>query len=267
MKRIRKLISLLAIAALLVSFPLANTMTVSAEEPITYCIGFNPDEDAWRWQRGTETFDLSQSDSSLETLNAYIQDGDIIVVYAGGENCRLEFNVDAHLSNVTVLNAQHYGALVGAGGIDEFYALMDSVCAVNSDVKNAYVYDSSLVTFIKNVTNLEIICPPSQHSVVTAAGTVAHAKRHYDDYVMYEVYNVAAGKFASTNANMDTDAQYYSTTPTDSAAATTPTTSGTSGSSANDYDDVPKTGESNLIFLLLGLSAVCFLGSRRLRRA
>lgn len=263
MKRFKKIISLLAIAAMIVTMPLANTMTVSAAEPMTYYIGFNPDRDDWRWQRGTGTFDLAQEDLSLDDLNTYVQDGDIIVVYGGGETRGLEFNVDAYLSNVTVLNVYTI-ALIGANGIGEFYSLMDSVCAVNSNVTNAYVYDSSRVSFNKNVTNLEIICPPDEFNAVTSLGTVGHAKRHYDGYVMYEVYNVAAGKFSSTNADMDTDPQYYSTTPTGTPAASQTTTS---TSSANDYDDVPKTGESNMIFLLLGISAISFLGSRRLRRA
>ncbi len=265
MKKFRKIISLLAVAALLVTFPMVNTMTVSAREPMTFYIGFNPTEDSWRWQSETDGYDLTEPDSSLDDLNDYVRSGDIIVVFGGGETCGLEFNVDTYLSNVTLLNV-HSIALVGAEGIGEFYALMDSVCAVNSDVANGYVYDSSHVTFNKNVSNLEIICPPDQLSVVSCAGTVAHAKRHYDDSVLYEVYNVAAGKFVSVNADLETDPQYYTTTPSGTPAASATAPSGTSGS-ASDYDEVPKTGESNMIFLLLGISAISFLGSRKLKRA
>ena len=263
MKKLKKIISLLAAAFMLLTLVDVSTLTVSAEEPMTYYIGYNAAQSSWRWQRGTGDYDPTQTDISLDELNSYIHDGDIIVVCGGnGEDSGVEFNVNKYLSNVTVMGVSTI-ALVGANGIGEFYSLKDSTCAVNSDVINAYVYDSSVVTFNKNVTSLEIICAPDRYSHVTSSsGTIGHAKRHYGGNVHYEVYNVAAGKFSSMNTVLETDPQYYSTTPTASAGQTT-----TSGSSANDYDDVPKTGESNLLFLLLGLSAVCFVGSRKLGKA
>lgn len=261
MKKFTKFISLLAAVALMVSLSGINTLTVSAAEPTTYCIGYDPD-DGWRWQLGNQ-FDSSEPSSDLYYLNEHIKDGDVIVIYSDGSE-GADIRVNVRLSNVTVVGGNQI-ALVTANGIDAFYGINNCVAAINADVKNAYVYDEAFVTFNNNVERLEIIAEADAYNTITAsAGTVGYAKAHYDGNVFYEVYNVAAGKFVSESSIVRTDAQFYSTTPS-ASASTGQTSSGQQTSSSGEYDDVPKTGESNMIFLLLGLSAVCFIGSRKLR--
>ena len=267
MKKITKLVSTLLIAALLVIAPGVGTLSAKAATPLTYSLGYDTTLNEWRWQINP-TFDNTLGSEPISKLNAYVKDGDIIVIYNEGTPSGVTFNVSARLSNLTIIGSGDGVSLPYAGGIDDFYALKGCVAAINSTIKNAYVYDNCRVTFNQNIENLEIISEPTVYNAITAAGTVGHAKSHYNGNVHYEVYNVAAGKFVSEYTVLQTEAQYYSTTPTGTAAAATPAAPSTTASAASgEYDDGPKTGEPAYLYMLLGLSLICFLGSRKLRKA
>ena len=263
MKKMTKLVSMLLVVALLVIAPGLGTMTAKAATPLTYSIGYDTNLSEWRWQI-LPTFDTKAGSEPISKLDSYVKDGDIVVVYNEGTTNGLTFNLSAKLSNLTVIGSAA-PIVCGAATIDEFFALQGCTTAVNGTIKNAHVYDNCIVTFNNNVDFLEIISKPGIYNLITAAGTVAHAKSTYDVNLHYEVYNVAAGKFVSEYTVLKTDPQYYSTTPTGTAAATTPAAPSTTPS--GEYDDVPKTGEAAYIYMLCGLSLICFLGSRKLRRA
>lgn len=267
MKKMTKLVAMFLVAALLVIMPDLGTLTAKAATPLTYSIGFDASLNEWRWQINP-TFDASLGSEPISRLDDYVKDGDIIVVYNNGAES-LTFNVSARLSNLTIMGSTSSVILPGAAYIDEFYATYGCVTAVNADIKNAYVYDNCIVTFNKNVEYLEINSKPAVYNAITSStGTIGHAKSHYDGTVHYEVYNVAAGKFVSEYTVLQTDPQYYSTTPTGSPAAAAPATpSTTTSASSGEYDEVPKTGEAAYIYMLLGLSMLCFLGSRKLKKA
>ena len=261
-----KLVSMLLIAALLMITPGLGTITAQADTSLTYSIGFDANLNEWRWQINP-TFDASLGSEAISRLDDYVKDGDVIVVYNNGAES-LTFNVSARLSNLTIMGSTSSVILPGAAYIDDFYATYGCVTAVNADIKNAHVYDNCIVTFNKNVEFLEIISQPAVYNAITSsAGTIGHAISYYEDYVYYEVYNVAAGKFVSEYTVLQTDPQYYSTTPTGSpAAAAQATPSTTTTTSSDEYDEVPKTGEISYIYMLLGLSMICFIGSRKLKR-
>lgn len=265
MKKKTKLVAMFLVAALLVIMPGLGTLTAKAATPLTYSIGYDTDLSEWRWQINP-TFDVTLGSEPITKLDAYLKDGDLLVVYNVNTTDPLTFNVSAKVSNLTVIGSAA-PIVCGAAAIDDFYALQGCTTAVNGNIKNAHVYDNCIVTFNNNVDFLEIISKPGIYNKITVAGTVAHAKSTYDVNVHYEVYNVAAGKFVSEYTVLQTDPQYYYSTPTGSPAAAPAPPSTTTSASSGEYDEVPKTGESAYIYVLFGLSMICFIGSRKLKRA
>lgn len=267
MKQIKKMVSMLVAIALLCLVPLSsNTLSVRAAEPVTYCVKYVAANDEWRFQVGSAWND-STSHRELYYLKQDIKDGDLLVVEGSGGSLNLEVNV--RLSNLTF---NHGNGVVTAKGIDACYVLKDSTCAVNGDVTNAYVYDNAVCTFNNNVGYLEVTGSYGVSETISSLGTVGHVKGILDTRVFYDVYNVAAGKLSIENGNLKTDAQYYSTTPaadTSSASTDTPATTPAPAAPSNtgEYDDVPKTGETNIIFWLLGIAAVCIAGSYSLKKS
>lgn len=256
MKRLKKTFALFT-AALFCVIPLfTQSLTAKAEEePITYYLKYLEDMKEWRYQQLT-AWDVNDNHGSLDHVLAYIKDGDTIVIN-GEESINLELEV--HLKNLTILNANT--VIVSANGIDEVYQ-HDGVCVLNTDVKDAYIYDKSVCNFNKNVTNLNIIGTDDINAQIGVEGTADHVKG-YDNYrVYYEYYNFAKNTVRIINGSMHTDAAHYSTTPSSTSSAGSSSSSSTSG----DYDDVPKTGESNMVIWLTGIAAVCLLGSYKLRR-
>ena len=271
MKKLAKFISLLASVAMLVALPGINTLTVSAAEPTTYSLGYT--DDGWRWQISS-TFDESKPSSDIYyLLNEHIKDGDVVVIYGGPADEDNELHFPVRLSNLTLSGTSNM-VIVYANGIDSCYVLSNNcIAAINSNVTNAYVYNDAIVSFNKNVTNMVVEAYPDSATAVSCGGTVGEVIGKYDNTVSYHVWDVEADKLYIEADSLKTDSAYFSPNPpsgssSQSTASTTQSSASTTQSSASDdYDDVPKTGESNMIFLLLGLSAICFLGSRKLSRA
>ena len=267
-KKLTKITTVLTAAAMLTAFPGFSTLKASAEEPETYSIAYVEDRDEWRWQEGSP-YNEDKSGSDIYYLKDHIQNGDALVIY-GTPDESITVEVPVHLSSLTLVSTSGT-AVVHTNGIDEAFVLADSVAAINGNVKNAYMYDNARATFNNNIESLEVNAPDGVYSVVTCGGTVGHAKGYYEDNVFYDIYNVAAGKLSIETIEVKTDAQFYSTTPSAAAPqSSAPAQTGSSsqtGSSAGDYDDVPKTGEPNTIVVLLGIAALCFMGSRAFKRA
>lgn len=267
MKKLKKIFTLLVAAAVLVLMPGVNTLTASAEEPVTYYIKYLSDDNQWRFQTGSTWSDTVQH---RELYYAYqdIKDGDSVIIE--GANPGFIFEVSVRLSNVTFLHGS--AAVVTAKAIDECYVLRDSVAAINGDVTNAYVYDNARCTFNNNVGTLQVLNDPARNDTllrgtVSVGGTVNHLIGKDNDKIHYELYNFAAGKLSITDGDVKTDAAYYSTSASAGTTQTTNTSqTSTSQSSSDEYDDVPKTGESSLVFWLLGLSAICFAGRYALKK-
>ncbi|MBE5883752.1 MAG: hypothetical protein E7291_04990 [Lachnospiraceae bacterium] len=261
MNRLKKFVALLTATAICALLPGVNAMTASADEPVTYYIKYVTDVQDWRYQTGG--WNDSATHHNLMYLHDLIKDGDVIVVDNNGYAPHLNIEVGVKLSNLTV--AQNSSAVVSTKGVDQCYVLSGSSAAVTGDVNDAYLYDFAAASFHGNVNDLTFIDTMAQSTgSATADGTVDHVIRKTDDgRVHFEMYNVAQGKLNISYATILTDATYYSTTPstTPSAPATTQP-----AVSADEYDDVPKTGENNSIFLLLGTAVVCLLGKRALKR-
>lgn len=264
MKKLKRFVSLLSAAVLCTLFPNTNVLTVSAEEPTTYYVKYYDDE--WRYQVDKWTED--GEDRSVYYMMQSIKDGDLVVIDCNNSGKKADFEFSTKLSNLTVL--QNCTAVIKAPSIDQCYILADSTCAINGDVSEAYVYDDATVTFNNNVKNLRIIeKTDGKEANVTAGGSVSYLVRITSkDKISYEAYNIAPGKLVIEDSDLETDEAYYSKTPTAApgnntqASTTTQTTSNTS----DEYDEVPKTGESNFALWLLGIAGVCLLGKRALKR-
>lgn len=273
MKKMKRMLSFLAALALCLVPLFGNTMTVRAEgEPVTYYVKYLPDSDEWRYQTGTWTDGGSHRD--LYYMKEAIKDGDLLVIDGSAD---INLTVNARLSNLTIVHGDL--AIIHTNGIDNLYAINDSKSAINGNVTNAYVYDTSLCNFNNNVSNLEIINSKGEllESTVAVAGTVDHVKAYGRSYTHFELYNFAANTFYMASGNLKTDAANFSTTPTATATpaptaapaeTTTPsTTTSTNSSSSGEYDDVPKTNDIRFNPLwLVGIAAICFVGSYELKK-
>ncbi len=262
MKIFKKLISTLMVAALCILLPDISAMTASAEEPVTYYVKYLASTDQWRYMPGS-TWNDTGSHRDLYYMHEALKDGDSIII--DGSKPDFTLKVSVRLKNLTLIHGAQ--AVVTANGFDECYVLRDSVGAFNGDVTNAYVYDNGRCTFNNNVNTLTVQTASSYtnntrlHATVTVNGTVGHLIGKDSTQLHYEHYNFAAGKLVITEGNVKTDAADYSNTP---SASSRPTQS--TSSSSDEYDDVPKTGESNLILWLFGISAFCFAGRYVLKR-
>ena len=270
MKKFKKFVSLLAAASLCALLPSINTITAHAAEPVTYYVKYNVDDSEWDFQTGgwSETEYNRDPYYMLQEIN----DGDIVVIDSSDTDAVANFSFSKRLSNLTVTIGS--SAVISAPGIDEVYVLSDSSCAVSGNVTNAHVFDEASFTANNDVNFLELIDTQAMSTgKVSVKGTVAHALRRTESgYNYFEIFNVAKDKFFVDYGVLETNAAYYSTTPsatqaapTPAATTPTPTTQNTSNAASGEYDDVPKTGENNLIFWLLGISVLCLAGRRVLK--
>ncbi len=259
MKRLKKTLALFT-AALFCVLPLfSQSLTAQAEEPITYYLKYLEDMQEWRYQQLT-AWDENDHNGPLNHVLAHIKDGDTIII-DGDPYIIMDFN--AHLANLTILNTSTI--VITTKGVDEYYQ-HDGLCVLNGDVKNAYIYGNSTCNINNNVTNLNILGENDINANVGVVGTAAHVKGSDNFKVYYEGYNFAKDTVRIENGSLRTDPKNYSiTAPTTSKPATTTPSTGSS-SASGDYDDVPKTGESNVVIWLTGIAVVCLLGSYKLRR-
>ncbi len=283
MKRIKAFVSMLAAAALLVMLPQGAALKVSAAEPATYAVKYFADKNEWRFQSGS-TFDESKENRELYyLLHDTLKDGDNVVVY----NTETSTNLDLDLGNIKLNNLTVCGttwAVVKTGGISECYVLAGSTCSVNGDVSYAHVYDVATVTFTGNVNELIATSDNENfNSNIGCGGQVAHFNAYSTTQprTFYDLYDFDKNTLDVSDGSLKTASGHYKDKPSDSQAQTDTTaaseTAGTestaasvetaAANSADEYDDVPKTGAgANGVWWFLTASAVCFAGSLLLKR-
>lgn len=266
MKRLKKLVSTLAAVALCALLPGVNVLTVSAAEPVTFYVKYVDADEGWCFQTGG--WSETEYNRDLYYMHEEIKDGDILVIDSNESGESIELTINKKLSNLTI--TQGSKAVVATNGVDVVYALADSASAITGNVNEAYLYDTAGVTFHSNVNTLTMYDTRAESTgVATVAGTAGHVVRQTDSgYVYFEIYNVAKGKLLIDWGGLKTDPADYSTTPAaaqapapQAPAAPAPQQSASSG----EYDDVPKTGESNAVIWLVGIAALCLVGKRALK--
>lgn len=263
MKHIKKSIIIFA-AALFCMLPFfATSMTVQAEEPVTYFVKYVDANNEWRYQTGE--WKEGGFHRELYYLQQFIKDGDLIVVDDGSHELKLEVNV--RLSNVTIVNSP--AAVITAKSFDKVYVLNNSTCAFNGDVEYAELYDAATVNFNNNVGFIDIKSERNDNlsANLSVVGTVDHIRASGKSYMHFEKYSFAANTLRVEKGILKTDKAYYS----DTAPATTPApstnTNTASGTTSSEYDDVPKTGDIrfNPLWLVM-IAGVCLAGAYRLKK-
>lgn len=270
-KLISKLISIAAAAAMLVALPGLPSLKADAAEPTTYYLKYDLDKGQWRMQINEWLDDYEGQDLYyLNNGNDAVKDGDIVVVLSNEKNevGHSDISINARLSNLTVNRAS---VVLATGGVDNCYVLSESYAAITGNVTNAYVYDEARCTFHSNVTNLHVIAyeKNTPRAEISVGGTVAYAAEENSGGVLKEFYNFVANTFYYDRVSgVTTDESNYSKSGNAPAAASAASTGAASTSNASTastaasggYDDVPKTGESNVAVWLFGLSALSFAG-------
>ena len=284
MKKLKKIVTLLTLAAVCLTAPAFGKITAKAAEPNTYVLNFSPSKGEWRFKPASSWSEEVQ-DRELYYMMQEIKDGDYIVVQNDVDCNPLNLNVPVRLGNLTIKNSVKT-PVITAKGYDNVYVLDGTTAAINGDVSHAYVYGDAKANFNSNVDTLEMIGLTDDksnnlHATINGVGTVNHliAKDNRDQSVFYEAYSFAAGKLAIEDGSLKTEAKYYSTTaPAPAAAAeaapaateqptqTTAPAQATQNSTSSEYDNVPKTGENSAMFWLLGAAVVCMAGGYTIRR-
>lgn len=270
MKKLKTFTAVLAAAMALTLMP-GVRMTVRAAEPVTYAVKYVSDKEGWCYVQGSEFTGYYTSVYYLREEK--LKDGDLVVVYneAGTQNTLDLGNI--HLSNLTVMQNTQW-CMIKTGSVDDFFALSGSSSTITGDVANGHVYGDALCNFNNNVQLLNLYSEAngSNHMTVGCSGKVDQLVGRNvadDDCIYYTYYGFGPNTLSVTNGYLATPEEKYSKEPIATATQQeTPAAAITASASDDDeYDDVPKTGRSNLFLWMLFASAVCFAGSRALKRA
>lgn len=253
----KKLFSLFAVVMMAVMSLNLSTLTVAAEEPTTYIVKYVAATGEWIYQVGS-TWDEHSPDVSMYYMTLEMKDGDYIVVETPEGNPTL--NLDFHLGNLTI--TANSSCTANVKSVKDCYILSGAQANINCDVTNGYLYDFSVCNFFGNCDNLKIYSTDDSTISVNVVGTCKDFYMHNDAIgkVKYQLYNFIVPLSVSAG-ELTNSAGEYSTTP--AAAPATPAAPSTGG---NEYDDVPKTSQSNTYLFAFGLAAVCFLGSYSLKK-
>lgn len=254
MKKIKKMLLVLAAFVMCVIPVLSTPMTANAATPVTYYVKYLPDLDIWRFQVGGWVDGGYHRD--LWFLKEEIKDGDHLVIDGPAD---INLAVDVNLLSLTV--CQSTLAVISASSIENVYTLSTSVSSITGNVANAYVYDQSTANFNSNVTNLEIIREKADllEATVAVAGTVNQVKAHGANYTHFILYSFKENTFFVQNGLLKTSPDNFSYTP--------PVVAPTPSAPAGSYDAVPKTGDYRFNPLwLVGIAAACLAGGYFIKR-
>lgn len=281
MKKGMKVIAFMLAAAVLLLVPDSSVLSVKAEEPTTYAVQYIGGEiRQWRFLPGS-TFDETQAHMGAVILPSLLKDGDSVVIYNGADGAGPELDLGTvKLGNLTVY--QNATAIVYTGGVKDCYVLAGSYCAINGEVTNAHIYDSATCTFNNNVLDLTLYAAGDLHSSLSCAGTVGRfcIRSTVDDSVQKVFYSITQGAFWIDKGSLQIPYEKYSDEPSEEytkamenasnpvvPAENPPAESAPSAPPADEYDHVPKTGDSAPHLWLFCASAVCLAGSLILRRS
>ncbi len=261
MKHFKKISIFVLAFVLCLSAFLSTPLAANADETAkNYYLRYVPSLNEWRVQTGSWVDDGYHE--GLSIMQQFIKDGDTIVI-DDPTNVGLNLQVNVALGSLFVVHGNNI--VVTANGIGDFYALNDSVSAINADVTNAYVYDSGIVNFNKNVSKLELLSEKNDllSATIVVVGTLDHVIASGKSYKHFEFYDFKENTFYIKDGSLKTDASNYSSSPSG-----TPQTPGADPSDPGDeYDEVPKTADIRFSPLLLAcIAAICFIGSYKLKK-
>lgn len=277
-KRIRSLVFTLVAAALLTLLPRSSAFTVKADGPETYSVAYIAGAyNEWRYQPGS-VFDASKGHGALGELLLKLKDGDSVVIYQVDDPAKELDLGSAKLGNLTVY--QNASAIIFTGGVKDCYVLAGAYTAINGDVTTAYIYDApktaaptTACTFNNNVIDMNLYMTRNPATNISCGGTVGHFHATYTDNgdCYSDTYDFLAGQFSFVDGYFNVPGWAHGSGPSEEylqakAAAETAQAPSAEKNASDEYDKVPKTGDSSPAFWLLLASAACFGGSCLLRK-
>ena len=264
----KKLFSILSVALFAVILFFQSTINAEAADPTTYYVQYDADAKQWYYQVGSSWDDtVPPPKREIYYMIQDMKDGDYVVVEAteGWPELKLDF----HLGNVTV--TPNSSCMISAKSIAECYILHDSYVSITADVEHAWVYDNASCNFNLNCNTLELLYADEPTMSVGVLGTcnefIAHNMN--TSATLYHLWNFT-DDLIFNDTYLRTSADSYSINPPSTPAAsivpntsssTAPATSTPAASDADEYDDVPKTGESAAYLWMFAIAALCFAGS------
>ncbi|MBQ7360014.1 MAG: hypothetical protein IJW63_07965 [Lachnospiraceae bacterium] len=258
MKLFKKSMSLFVAAVLCMMCFFNTSISANAAEPTTFYLKYVSANNEWRYQEGEWKADGFHRE--LYYMHEKIKDGDIVVI---DSTVDLILELDVRLSNLTVVSGK--AAVVHAKGYDNVYILSGAVAAVNGDVTNAYVYGNASVNFNNNVGTLNVLSETdnSLYANINVLGTVDHLIGAGKDHTIYENYSYEKGALKIINGENKSDVtKFTSTPPATTTTPSTPATPSTNNNKSDEYDEVPKTGDSLFSPLwIVVIAAVCMIGA------
>ena len=264
----KKLLSIFAVACFALLLCGQNIITADAADPTTYIVQYDDNKDEWYYQVGS-TWDDTDPPPKREIyyMAQQMKDGDYVVVDSTDGKGTLV--LDFVLGNLTIL--PHSEALITCKGVQEYYQLHDTAVSLTANVEKAFVYDNAIANFNNNVNTLELIYTESPEMLVGVVGTCSELWVHNSNATetKYALWNFTESLLFQEGIVKNPFGTYSINPPSSPAAPVVPstpsstpsTTPSAPSSSADEYDDVPKTGESTAFLWLFGLAALCFAGS------
>lgn len=259
----KKLFSLFAVVMMAVMSLNLNTITVAAAEPTTYIVKYDAAKEGFVYQVGSTWDEDGIQYREMYYMTLEIKDGDLLVVESLEGDVIPTIELDVSLSNLTLL--PNSKCTVNAKSITDCYLLSGAVGVINCDVTNAYLYDFSVGNFNANCDNVEVTYTDASTVSAAVIGKCNSFYAHDAVSTMHHVYNFTE-PMLFINGDLETAPTAYSTTPSASAPAAPVAPATPSAPNANEYDDVPKTGESDVFLWAFGIAAICFAGSYSLKK-
>lgn len=260
----KKLLSIFAVACFALILCAQNIVPAAAAEPTTYVVKYDSAKDEWYYQVGSSWDDtVPPPRREIYYMIQDMKDGDYVVVDSTDDRGTLV--LDFTLGNLTIL--PHSTALITCKGVQEYYQLHDTAVSLTANVEKAFVYDNAVCNFNKNVNTLELIYAESPEMAVGVVGSCHELWVHNSSATetKYALWNFTESLVFNEGIVKNAFGTYAINPPSAPAApivSNTPTAAPSApSSSADEYDDVPKTGESAMFLWLFGLAALCFAGS------
>lgn len=271
----KKLFSIFSAALFAIVLICQNPITVDAADPTTYYVQYDKEAEQWYYQVGSSWDDtVPPPKREIYYMLQDMKDGDYVVVEAIGDWPELE--LDFHLGNLTIM--PYSSCMVKAKSVAECYVLHDAYVSITSDVEHGWVYGNATANFNLNCNTLELIYDNEPEMSVAVLGTCNELWVHNDtstwnhlwsftDDLIYNNGRVhTAHESFSINPPATPAAPVVPTTTTSTPASSTTSTPASSTTSADEYDDVPKTGESTAYLWTFAIAALCFVGSYSLKK-
>lgn len=267
MKKIKSLVTVIAVAAALILPAGMCTLKASAAEPASFHIAYDPSNGGWyvhEWKPSAGEDD-SPGPRVIQFFYNEVKDGDVVVVSNNDASAPLLNLGSVKLSNLTLMLDSDF-TMIQAGGITELYTLNGSSCSITAPVTNAYIYDRNVVQFNDIVQNIIVKSDEEDFtSTIGASGTVGSFNVTLSNNTSYTLYNFKKGSLIMQEGSLLTDAEDYSKAPSAAPAATAAPQLPSAGNPSDEYDKVPKTGDVNPVVWLFCAGAFCMALSCVLR--